>query len=76
MTVTKNDIQSFHQFADDKLANGGVGSLHKLVTEWEERQEVNAAIREGIADVEAGRTEPFFESQNRFREERNLPPRT
>lgn len=75
MPVTKNDIQSFHQFADDKLANGGAGSLHELVTEWEERQEVNTAIRKGIADVEVGRTEPFFESQDRFREERNLPPR-
>ncbi|NQU20478.1 MAG: hypothetical protein HQ567_04290 [Candidatus Nealsonbacteria bacterium] len=43
--------------------------------EWEERQAANAAIRQGIADINAGQTEPFSDSQDRFREERGLPPR-
>lgn len=75
MSVTKDDIQDFNRFVDEKLANGGADSLRQLVTEWEERQQVNAAIRQGIADIDAGRTEPFFESQDRFRQERGLPPR-
>ncbi len=75
MPVTKDDIQDFHCFVDEKLANGAADSLRQLVVEWEERQETNAAVRQGIADIEAGRTEPFFDSQDRFREERGLPPR-
>ena len=75
MTVTTDDIKNFHQFVDEKLANGGADSLRQLVAEWEERQEVNAAIRQGTNDIDAGRTEPFFESQDRFRQKRDLPPR-
>ncbi|MCH8042744.1 MAG: hypothetical protein IID44_03405 [Planctomycetes bacterium] len=75
MSVTKDDIQDVNRFVDEKLVNGGAESLRQLVTEWEERQEVNAAIRQGIADIDADRTEPFFESQDRFRQERGLPPR-
>ena len=75
MPVTRDDIQDFNRFVDERLANGGANSLRELVAKWEERQEVNAAIRRGIADVDAGRTEPFFESQDQFRQERDLPPR-
>ena len=32
-----------------------------------EREEVNGAIADSLADIETGRTEPFFESQDRFR---------
>ena len=75
MPVTRDDIQDFNRFVDERLANGGADSLRELVAEWEERQEVNAAIRRGIADIDAGRTEPFFESQDQFRQERDLPSR-
>lgn len=75
MPVTREDIQSFNRFVDERLANGGADSLRELVAEWEERQEVNAAIRRGIEDIDAGRTEPFFESQDQFRQERDLPRR-
>ena len=75
MPVTNDDIQDFHSFVDEKLANGGADSLRQLVVEWEERREANAAIRQGIADIDAGRTEPFFDSQDQFRQERGLPPR-
>ena len=75
MPVTRDDIQDFNRFVDERLANGGADSLRELVVEWEERQEVNAAIRRGIADIDAGRTGPFFESQDQFRQGRDLPPR-
>ena len=58
-----------------EAAGGPADSLRQLVAEWEERQAANAAIRQGIADVDAGLTEPFLDSQDRFREERGLPPR-
>ena len=75
MPVTTDDIQNFHRFVDEKLANGGADSLRQLVAEWEERQEASAAIRQGIADIDAGLIEPFFDSQDRFRQDRGLPPR-
>jgi len=78
MPVTKDELDSFNQFVDEKIASGGAGSLRELVAEWEhqkERQEVNEAIRRGLADVDAGRTEPFLQSQDEFRQERGLPPR-
>jgi hypothetical protein len=75
MPVTKDDIQDFHCFVDEKLATGGADSLRQLVAEWEQRRKTNAAIRQGVADIEADRTEPFLDSQDRFREERGLPPR-
>ncbi len=75
MPVTKDDIQDFHCFVDEKLASGGADSLRQLVAEWEERQQANAAIRQGIADVDAGRAEPFFDFRDRFREACGLPPR-
>jgi predicted transcriptional regulator len=75
MPLTQDDLRAFQHFVGEKLADGGAESLHALVAEWEERQEVNAAIRRGIADVDAGRTEAHSESQDRFRQEQGLPPR-
>lgn len=75
MPVTQDDIQDFLHFVDERLARGDAHSLRQLVVEWEARQETDTAIREGIADIRGGRTEPFFDSQDRFRQERGLPPR-
>jgi len=75
MPVTKSDIQDFHYFVDERLASGGADSLRQLLAEWEERREANAAIRQGVADIDAGRTESFSDSQDRFRQGRGLPPR-
>jgi len=74
MPVTKDDIQSFHCFVDERLASGSAESLNQLLAEWEQRREANAAIRQGIADVDADRTESFSNSQERFRQPRGLPP--
>ena len=75
MPVTKDDIQDFHCFVDEKLATGGADSLRQLVAEWEQRRKTNEAISQGVADIKADRTEPFLDSQDQFREERGLPPR-
>ena len=79
MTVTEADIHAFAEFARDQAANGGADlTMAELAARWQaarEREAVNSAIRDSLADVEAGRTELFSESQDRFRRERDLPPR-
>ena len=51
MPVTKDDIQDFHCFVDEKLAGGGADSLRQLLAEWEQRQEANAAMMEIIGKL-------------------------
>ncbi len=79
MTVTGADIDAFAEFARQQTADGeGDLTMAELVAQWQadrEREEVNSAIRDSREDIEAGRTEPFAESQDRFRRERNLPGR-
>jgi len=79
MRVTEADIRSFAEFAREHAARGESNlGIAELAVQWEatrEREEVNRAIVDSLADIEAGRTEPFFDSQGKFRRERNLPPR-
>ncbi len=61
MTVTKEKLQDFNRFADEKLARGEVWSFQDLVREWEAAQhhaESVAALSNSHADAEAGRTRP------------------
>jgi len=74
VAVTQEDLSSFNRFAAQRLASGGASSLAQLVAEWEERQEMNRGIRAALEDVEAGRTEPFFEEDDHYRRERGFPP--
>lgn len=79
MRVTETDIQAFAEFAREQTAGGEADhTIPELAVKWQaarEREQVNCAIADSLADIEAGRTDPFFESQDRFRRERNLPPR-
>lgn len=79
MTVTKEDLESFQRIAGERIRNGGSElSFEELVAQWQSacrREEVNDAIREGIEDIEAGRTEPFREASDEFRQKNNIPPR-
>ena len=65
MTVTRENLQDFNRFADEKLARGETWSLLDLVREWENiRQQENsiAALRESHADAEEGRVKPLSEA--------------
>jgi predicted transcriptional regulator len=55
-----NTLASFHQFIGQQLAseNAAQMSPELAVAIWRERVETLTAIREGLADVEAGRTFP------------------
>lgn len=59
MAVTKEDLQDFTRFADEKLERGVAVSLVALVGEWEsQRREIEdtaADIRQSYLDIDAGR---------------------
>jgi len=79
MRTTEADIQSFAEFARRQTAGGETDlSIAELAAKWEaarEREQVNRAVADSLADIAAGRTEDFFESQDAFRRDRKLPPR-
>ncbi len=67
MTIERaNDLRAFRDFLDAKLSNGGSNLTPEECLElWEvenqteeEREKTLEAIRQGLADVDAGRTRP------------------
>ncbi len=59
MSVTAEQLDAFHHFCAEELANGATElSWDDLFIRWEschQRDNVNSAIREGLADIDAGR---------------------
>ncbi|MCX7399576.1 MAG: hypothetical protein NT138_18060 [Planctomycetales bacterium] len=53
-----NTLASFHQFVGQQLASEDTAQMSPelAVAIWREREETLAALREGLADVEAGHT--------------------
>jgi hypothetical protein len=82
-TERMNDPRAFRDFLDAKLANGGaVLSLDEYLGLWQyensseqEREETLQAIRQGFADIEAGRVRPFEDFDREFRQKHGLTPR-
>ena len=72
MPTIHQDSESFHHFAIVRLARApAVQSFDELFVEWRDSQsqdEINEAIRCGLADIEAGRYEPAEKSAQRVRE--------
>jgi len=62
MAVTQGELDSFHRFATKRLRKSEEElTIDDLVIEWDSmrnREHINAAIREGLADIDAGRTRP------------------
>lgn len=77
-----NDPRAFRDFLDAKISNGGANlTLDDALGLWEyenqtdeEREDTLRAIREGLADVDAGRVRPAFEALEELRRKHNLPP--
>jgi len=73
MAVTTAELEDFHRFSTEQLAKVDRDlSWDELMIRWESRknrESVNAAIREGIADIEAGRYEPLDEALKSIRDE-------
>ncbi len=53
-------LESFHEFVGRQLASSAVEQMspEEALARWREQEETIAAIREGLADVEAGRVRP------------------
>ena len=77
MAVTQDDLDNFHRFATERLTNGDADlTIDDLVIEWDsrrDRDEINAAIREGLADIDAGRTRPANEVTEELRKKHRIP---
>ena len=78
MTVTQQDVDSFHRFASQQLDRGASGlTLAGLLEKWSrlrEQEDVNDAIREGLEDIDAGRVKPASEVMDGLRRKYELPP--
>ncbi len=68
MSVTSDELENFHHFAQVRLQTAPVESLEELVDIWrlehpsaDERAEIHDAIRQGLADIQAGRGRPADE---------------
>jgi hypothetical protein len=76
MSVSLEQLDSFHRFAQQKVQVGEVESIAELARQWEiehEREEVNEAIREAIEDLNAGRYRPAADVSRDMRRKYNLP---
>lgn len=77
MIVTQFELDSFHHFASEKLeAAGAEFTWDELFVLWDStkhRASANAGIREGLADVQAGRYQPAAEAMEEIREEFGFP---
>jgi predicted transcriptional regulator len=75
MAVTQDELDNFHRFATQRLNSCEADlTIDDLVTEWDSsrnRDEINAAIREGLADIDAGRTRPAHEVTEELRKKYN-----
>jgi hypothetical protein len=53
MSITKNDLDAFHEFAESRLAKLSPESLHELVDIWEIEHERPDIVKENKASVAA-----------------------
>ncbi len=72
-SLQTNNLASFHQFVGEQLASDAAAQMSPelALALWREREEALAAIREGLADVEAGRTYPSEDVMREIRAEMN-----
>lgn len=68
------NLQSFHEFVGKQLESEAavLMSPEQAVALWREQRESIAAIREGLEDIDAGRTMPLDEFDSDFRSRHGL----
>ena len=80
MTISQNDIDSFHNFASEQLSNGGHDkSMEDLLKRWyahREEVETLASIQRGVDDAETGRVHSLDEVDTKIRSKLGFPART
>lgn len=67
-------LESFHRFIGQQLALKAASQMtpEEALTRWREEQESLQGIREGLADVEAGRTKSIEEFDRDFRKRHGI----
>lgn len=79
MTVNQSDLDGFHHFATDLLAQAGRElSLEELVNKWRAERahaETVESVRRGVADAEAGRMHDLADVDAKIRTELGFRPR-
>jgi hypothetical protein len=77
MHVTQQELDRFHEFASQLIQTEDEDlTLEELFAKWRaarEREEVNAALGEAIADMQAGRARPAEEVINDLHKKYRLP---
>ena len=78
-TDRANDLLALKSFIDEQLSGDTIPTVEEVLARWEyenesdeEREETLAAIRRGLADVEAGRVMPAREAVAELRRKHNL----
>jgi hypothetical protein len=83
-TERANDPRAFRDFLDAKLGAGVESlTLYEYLDLWEhenspeeEKEETLQSIRQGLVDVDAGRTRPLAVFDREFRQKHGLLPRS
>jgi len=59
-TAEPTPLESFHDFLVEQIRAGTAADLSpdEVLSIWKEREATIAAVRESLADIEAGRTYP------------------
>lgn len=76
MATARDELISFQQFAERQLQTRGNASLDELFMEWHDLRcpdEIDAAIRRGLADVDAGRFEPADQAMKQIARDFGFP---
>ncbi len=80
MSTAHDQLDAFQQFAVQKVDAGEAQSLEELFDLWrlehptpEEQAEIHDAIRQGLADIKAGRYRPAVAVMRELRDKYNLP---
>lgn len=76
MAITVSDVEAFHRFAISRVTakEGTDLTFDDLFLEWDStchQQEIEAAIRQGIADVDQDRTRSVTDFNRELREQYN-----
>lgn len=77
MPTTREELDRFHQFAIDRLATADpTPEIDDLMQAWcdeRERGEINAVIRQGLADIDAGLGRQAMEVSEELRARYGFP---
>lgn len=75
MPLRQSEVDHFYHYASWMVENRELDSLDDCLKAFRKEQEAAVeAIKEGLADVNAGRTRPFEEFMAELRSELSRPP--